>query len=312
MFDGVLRIGTRGSALALAQTEEVVAPLRVAWPDLRIEVVVIAPLGDRRKRARLQSLGRGAFVKGIEEPLLRGEIDAAVHSAKDMPSELPHGLTIAAYPRRADARDVIVNRWDARFDELPAGARLGTSSPRRAGQLLAARDDIEIAPIRGNVDTRLGMVGKDGYDGVVLAAAGLDRLGLSDAISDYLDPALCVPDSAQGALAVETRADDREIAELFAPVNHARTWREASAERAFVEAAGGGCRVPVAAYAVESGDTLRIRTVACLPDGSEIYRSEVSAPTGEDIGRVGVAGRAAIEALIGAGADAIMYGARDE
>ena len=190
MFDGVLRIGTRGSALALAQTEEVVAPLRVAWPNLRIEVVVITPLGDRRKRARLQSLGRGAFVKGIEEPLLRGEIDAAVHSAKDMPSALPDGLAIVAYPSRADARDVIVNRWGARFDELPAGARLGTSSPRRAGQLLAARNDIEIAPIRGNVDTRLGMVGEDGYDGVVLAAAGLERLGLSNEISDYLDPAL--------------------------------------------------------------------------------------------------------------------------
>ena len=307
MFDGVLRIGTRGSALALAQTEEVVAPLRVAWPGLRIEVVVIAPLGDRRKRARLQSLGRGAFVKGIEEPLLRGEIDAAVHSAKDLPSALPDGLTVAAYPRRADARDVIVNRWGAGFDELPAGARLGTSSPRRAGQLLAARDDIEIAPIRGNVDTRLDMVGEDGCDGVVLAAAGLERLGLSNEISDYLDPALCVPDSAQGALAVETRTNDVEIAELFAPVNHAQTWREASAERAFVEAAGGGCRVPVAAYAIESDDTLRIRTVACLPDGSEMYRSEVSTPAGDTVG----AGRAAVEALIGAGADAIMYEARD-
>ena len=301
-MDGVLRIGTRGSKLALAQTDEVVSLLRGAWPDLRIEIVVIAPEGDRRKRARLQSLGRGTFVKGIEEPLLRGEIDAAIHSAKDMPSEIPDGLAIVAHPKRADARDVIVNRWDAAFGELPAGARIGTSSPRRAGQLLAARGDIEIVPIRGNVDTRLGMVGGDGYDGVALAAAGLERLGLLDAVSDYLDPAICVPDSAQGALAVETRAGDTEIARLFAPVNHARTWREVSAERAFVEAAGGGCRVPVAAYAVESGDTLRIRAVACLPDGSEIFRSEVSAPAGDAMG----AGRAAIAALVDAGADAIM------
>ena len=302
MFDGVLRIGTRGSALALAQTEEVVAPLRAAMPDLRIEAVVIAPLGDRRKRARLQSLGRGAFVKGIEEPLLRGEIDAAIHSAKDMPSELPDGLAIAAHPQRADARDVIVNRWSVPFRELPAGARLGTSSPRRAGQLLAARDDIEIVPIRGNVDTRLGMVGKDGLDGVVLAAAGLERLGLSDAITEYLDPALCLPDSAQGALAVEIRAGDSEITELFAPVNHAQTWREVSAERAFVESAGGGCRVPVAAYAVESGDALSVRAVACLPDGSRIYRAMVSAPAGDADG----AGQAALGALRMAGANAIM------
>ena len=305
MFDGVLRVGTRGSALALAQTEEAVEPLRGAWPGLRIEIVIIAPLGDRRKRARLQSLGRGAFVKGIEDPLLRGEIDAAVHSSKDLPSPLPDGLTVVAYPRRADARDVIVNRWEASFDELPAGARLGTSSPRRAGQMLAARDDIEIAPIRGNVDTRLDMVGKDGYDGVVLAAAGLERLELHDVVSEYLSPDLCLPDSGQGALAIEARAGDAAVASLFAPVNHARTWREVSAERAFAEAAGGGCRVPVAAYAVESGDTLRIRAVACLPDGSEIYRAQVCVDSGDAIG----AGRAAVEALIGAGADAIMYGA---
>ena len=305
MFNGVLKIGTRGSALSLAQTEEVAAPLRAAWPNLRIEIVAIASEGDRRKRARLQSLGRGTFVKGIEEPLLRGEIDAAIHSAKDMPSELPDGLAIAAHPRRADARDVIVNRWGVPFEELPAGARLGTSSPRRAGQLLAARDDIEIIPIRGNVDTRLGMVGKDGFDGVVLAAAGLERLGLSDAITEFLDPALCLPDSAQGALAAEIRAGDSEVAALFAPANHAQTWREVSAERAFVAAAGGGCRVPVSAYAVESGGVMRIRAMACLPDGSDIYRSEAVMPTGNAEG----AGRAALNMLRFAGADAILYGA---
>ena len=203
MSDRVIRIGTRGSALARVQTEEVVAVLRSAWPGIRIEVVPILPDGDRRKAAPLQSLGRGTFVKGFEEPLLEGDIDLAVHSAKDMPSTLPESLTIIAYPRRNDPRDVIVNRWGARFDDLPRGARLGTSSPRRAGQLLSARPDIEVVPIRGNVDTRIGRVGEDGYDGVVLAAAGLERLGRGGEISDLLDPNLCVPDAGQGALAVE-------------------------------------------------------------------------------------------------------------
>ena len=168
MKDRVIRIGTRGSALARVQTDEVVSELRAAWPHIEVEVVPILPDGDRRKAAPLQSLGRGTFVKGLEEPLLEMEIDLAVHSAKDMPSALPGGLTIVAYARRKDPRDVIVNRWGLRFEALPTGARLGTSSPRRAGQLLSARTGIEVVPIRGNVDTRLGRVGQDGCDGVVL------------------------------------------------------------------------------------------------------------------------------------------------
>ena len=303
MSDRVIRIGTRGSALAIAQSEEVVASLRAAWPQIQIEVIPIMPDGDRRKTAPLQTLGRGTFVKGLEEPLLKGEIDLAVHSAKDMPSTLPGELAIVAYPERKDPRDVIVNRWHARFEDLPAGAKLGTSSPRRAGQLLSARPDINIVPIRGNVDTRLGKVGEDAYDGVVLASAGLERLGRGGEISDLLDPDLCVPDAGQGAIAVEAREDDSELAGLLAPLSHAATWSTVTAERAFVDATGGGCRVPVAAYAIESKGVLEIRTMACLPDGSRIFRSVLEAPIEDPV----AAGRAAAKALEATGADEIMY-----
>lgn len=306
MRERVIRIGTRGSALARVQAEEVVTALRTAWPHIQVEVVPILPDGDRRKAAPLQSLVRGTFVKGLEEPLLKGEIDLAVHSAKDMPSGLPEGLTIVAYPRRRDPRDVIVNRWDVGFDDLAPGARLGTSSPRRTGQLLSARPDIEVVPIRGNVDTRIGKVGEDGYDGVVLAAAGLERLGWTDKVSEFLRPDLCIPDAGQGALAVEARDEDAEMAELLAAVDHARTRTTVTAEREFVEATGGGCRVPVAAYATECGDLLKIMTMACLPDGSQIFRAALECASDDPVS----AGRSAARALELTGADAIMYEAR--
>ncbi|MCY4654783.1 MAG: hydroxymethylbilane synthase, partial [Dehalococcoidia bacterium] len=225
-----VRIGTRGSALAIAQTGEVVSALRKAWPEAVFEVVRITPVGDRRKSAPLLSLGRGAFAKGVEEWLLDGRIDMAVHSAKDMPTTLPEGLVIAAYPKRKDARDLLVNSLNVGLSELQAGARLGTSSPRRSGQLLAARPDIEIVPIRGNVDTRLSRVSGDDLDGVALAAAGLERLGRIGEATEILDPELCVPDAGQGALAVETRAGDGRMREMAGAVNHASTWAAVTAE----------------------------------------------------------------------------------
>ena len=301
-----VRVGTRGSALAIAQTEEVVSALGKAWPETDFEVVRITPDGDRRKSAPLLSLGRGAFAKGVEEWLLDGRIDMAVHSAKDMPATLPEGLAIAAYPKRKDARDVIVSRLKEGFFELRPGARLGTSSPRRSGQLLAARSDIEIVPIRGNVDTRLSKVSGDGLDGVVLAAAGLERLGRIGEATEILDPDLCAPDAGQGALAVETRLGDERMREMVGAINHAPTWAAVSAERAFVDFIGGGCRVPVAAYAVPSGGKLRITTMACLPDGSQIYRKRVEASAADPES----AGREAARSLMQTGADAIVYGER--
>lgn len=301
-----VRVGTRGSALAIAQTEEVVSALSEAWPEAVFEVARITPMGDRRKSAPLLSLGRGAFAKGVEEWLLDGRIDIAVHSAKDMPTVLPEGLVIAAYPERKDARDLIVNRFGAGFFDLPEGASVGTSSPRRSGQLLAARSDIEIAPIRGNVDTRLSRVSDDDLDGVALAAAGLERLGRIGEATEILDPELCVPDAGQGALAVETREGDEQMREMVGAVNHAPTWAAVSAERAFVDFIGGGCRVPVAAYAAPSGGKLRIATMACLPAGSRIYRKRVEASAADPES----AGREAARSLLATGADAIIYGER--
>ena len=247
-----IRVGTRTSALAMAQTEEVVGTLRSSFPDTHFQIVPITSDGDRKKDAPLLSLGRGTFAKRLEQALLDGDIDIAVHSAKDLASALPDGLAITAYPERKDPRDVIVNRWGLPFGDLPPGATLATSSPRRCGQLLSVRPDITFVPIRGNVDTRLSKV-EDGCDGVVLAAAGLQRLGRLDEATEILTPDLCVPDAGQGALAVETRADDEATTKMLAAVNHSETWAAVTAERAFVQTAGGGCRVPVAAYAVVEG-----------------------------------------------------------
>ena len=307
MSGRIVRVGTRGSALAIAQTEEVVSALSRAWPEVRFEIVRITPVGDRRKSAPLLSLGRGAFAKGVEEWLLDGRIDMAVHSAKDMPTILPEGLMIAAYPERKDARDLIVNRFGAGFFDLPEGARLGTSSPRRSGQLLAARADIKIVPIRGNVDTRMSKAGEAGLDGVALAAAGLERLGRIGEATELLEPELCVPDAGQGALAVEILAEDEGMRQMTEAVNHAPTWAAVTAERAFVDAIGGGCRVPVAAYAIPRGEYLDIRTMACLPDGSRIYRNRIEAPISDPES----AGREAARALMETGADSIVYGERE-
>ena len=297
-----IRVGTRTSALAIAQTDEVVGTLRMSFPDTQFQIVPITSEGDRNKDAPLLSLGRGTFAKRLEQSLLDGDIDMAVHSAKDLASALPDGLVIAAYPERKDPRDVIVNRWGLRFDDLPSGATLATSSPRRCGQLLSLRPDITFVAIRGNVDTRLSKVG-DGCDGVVLAAAGLERLGRLDEATEILTTDLCVPDAGQGALAVETRFDDDLVKEMLEVVNHRETWAAVTAERAFVQTAGGGCRVPVAAYAVVQAGELRIRTVACLPDGSEIFRKSVTGSADDPH----LAGRAAAHALMQTGADSIMY-----
>ena len=267
-----VKVGSRTSPLSLAQTEEILRPLRALEPDREFVVVPITTGGDKNKDAPLLSLGRGMFVKEIEQALLRGEIDLAVHSAKDMTSTVPDGLTIGAFGERKDPRDVLVNRWSLPFLELPSGARLGTSSPRRTAQLNALRDDIEILPIRGNVGTRIAKAASDEYDGVVLAAAGLVRLGMQGQVSEYLSPDVCIPEVGQGALAVEARASDSEVLELLARIDHKPTSTAVVAERAFLEKLGGGCQVPVAAYARLEGSELDISAMAALPDGSRIFR----------------------------------------
>ena len=234
--------------------------------------------GDRKKDAALVSLGRGAFAKDIELALLTGEVDLAVHSAKDLASELPEGLILAGSVPRQDPRDVLIDRWEAPLAELPPGARIGTGSPRRTALLKSLRPDIEVVPIRGNVGTRLGKVGGPECDGVVVAAAGLARLGRIDEVHELFPTDTFVPDAGQGTLAIEARTGDGPLLDMVRAIDHPATSAALEAERAFVGRIGGSCRVPVAAYAsfVDDG-ALRIHGMVAAPDGTQVFRREVSA-----------------------------------
>jgi len=295
-------VGSRSSPLALAQTEEVIGLLNAAHPDTQFEIVPLSTRGDRDKTSPLLSMDRGMFVKDIEAALLSGEIDFAVHSAKDLPADLPTGLTIAALTKREDPRDVVVNRWNVSFDDLPTGAILGTSSPRRVVQLKSRRPDLEFFAVRGNVGTRLEKSGTDEYDGVILAAAGIIRLGRASEISGYLDPQVCIPDVGQGALAIECREDDAATMNLLSAAEHTLTSIAVRAERAFLTAIGGGCTVPVAAHATVDGDSLRMSAMASSPDGSELIQLEDTF----NIGAPELAGAALATQLLQRGARKIL------
>jgi hydroxymethylbilane synthase len=220
-------------------------------------------------------MGLGVFVSELEERLLSGDLDMAVHSLKDMPTKLPGGLTLGAIMERRDPRDVLVNRWNSPVDQLPDGARIGTSSPRRAAQLRRYAPNVEVVPIRGNVETRLRKAEGDEADGAVLAAAGLARLGMDDRVADYLSPRRFVPPPGQGALAVEVRDDDRAMLELLAAIEDANTRFETAAERAFLETLGGGCQIPVGAFARSMGHELLMTIFLSNPDGSRIFTAKV-------------------------------------
>lgn len=264
---GVVRVGTRGSKLALRQTDEVIRQLHAAYPDMEFQVVTISTSGDRRADVPLPSLGVGAFIKEIERSLLEGSIDLAVHSLKDLPTLITDGLTLGAVLRRGDPRDVLVNKWGCTLAQLPAGARIGTSSPRREAQVKHLRPDVQVVPIRGNVETRLEKsIGAD-YDGAVLAAAGLDRLEMADRVSEYLAPKEFVPAPGQGALAVEVRSDDSGAMEMVSHIDHPGTRREVTCERAFLEELGSGCSLPAGAYATSDDDVMEL-TLFLAPDGA--------------------------------------------
>ena len=298
-----VKVGTRSSPLALAQTHEILAPLKSTFPEVDFEIIKITPDGDRRKSAPLLSMGRGMFVKELEAALLTEEIDFAVHSAKDMPADLPEGLQISAFGERIDPRDVLVDHAGRNLDTLPIGAKLGTSSPRRASQIKHAYPGLEILPMRGNVGTRLTKADGLEYDGVIVAAAGMIRLSLESEITEFLAVELCTPDAGQGALAVETRTSEAEIHDLLAAINHHETHITVTAEREFIAAIGGGCRVPVAAFATIDGEKLRLTAMAGLPDGSELFRVEI---VGE-ISDSKSAGQSAAHSLMESGASSILY-----
>jgi hydroxymethylbilane synthase len=303
-----VRVGTRGSALARVQTEHVVGLLRAAWPDLECELRPIVTQGDRTQASGepLPEIGgKGLFTAELEAALRDGEIDLAVHSLKDLPTEDPPGIALGAVCEREDVRDCLVARDGLTLAALPSGAVVGTSSLRRAAQLRALRPDLEVRSIRGNVDTRIRKVHEGEFDAVVLAAAGIRRLGVEDVVTEYLDDMLPAP--GQGALAVQCRADDADVLELLAAIDDAPARAATSAERAFLRALGAGCTAPVAAHArvLEplGGWTVLLDALVASVDGTRVVRVSGEGVPDE------VGARLAGDALA-AGADEILAAIR--
>ncbi|HEY7347692.1 MAG TPA: hydroxymethylbilane synthase [Ktedonobacterales bacterium] len=333
-------VGTRGSALAMWQTEAVIGLLRAEHPAVRFAVQTIKTQGDKTQALAipLAQLGdKGLFVAELEQALLAGQldiaveplndhllveherrvtetrqpIDAAVHSLKDLPGQLSAGLTLAAITERADARDVLVSRHGCTLEQLPPGARVATSSLRRRAQILHRRPDLQIVEIRGNIDTRLRKaLASDGPDAIILAAAGLARLGLSEWITEYLSLEVMLPAAGQGALAVEVRAADERLVRLVAAADHGPTRRAVSAERALLDTLGGGCQVPIGVYTSVEGEAgseyLWLRAMVASPDGAHLLRREARGPLDapEELGR------SVAQALLAAGAGELLAESR--
>lgn len=281
-------VGSRKSKLALTQTNWFINELKAAGVPFEFEVKEIVTKGDRILDVQLSKVGgKGLFVKEIEQALYDKEIDFAVHSMKDMPAVLPEGLVIGCIPPREDARDAFISKGHVKFADLPKGAVVGTSSLRRSAQLLTVRPDLTIQWIRGNIDTRLKKLETENYDAIILAAAGLKRLGWSDdVVTEYLDVDVCLPAVAQGSLGIECRADDAELLAELAKLTDAPTWTTAYAERTFLAAMDGGCQVPIAGYATVDGDNVTLTGLVASPDASVVYKETV---TGTDAVAVGEA-----------------------
>lgn len=287
LMEKPITIGTRGSKLALWQARWVQAALTERHPFLSAELAIIKTQGDKILDVPLAKVGgKGLFVKEIEEALLDGRIDIAVHSMKDMPAEIPDGLCIGAIPRREVPQDVLISNAGARLMELPTGARLGTSSLRRAAQVRYARPDIQILPLRGNLDTRMRKLRAGEMDAIILAAAGVKRLGLAEAITEYLEENLMLPAVGQGALCVETRENDPEIGPIVDPLDHLPTRQAVTAERAFLHRLEGGCQVPIAAHARIDADILVLTGLVAATDGKQVYKEALTGPAqdGQNIG----------------------------
>lgn len=272
-----IKIGTRGSRLALWQAEFVAAELKKFFPALDVELVTVHTTGDKILDAPLAKIGgKGLFTKELEFQLARGEIDAAVHSLKDVPTELPDGFRIAAITRRAQPFDAFVSNKFPTFAALPTGAVIGTSSLRRAAQVSALRPDVAIKNLRGNVETRLGKLDAGDFDAIILAAAGLDRLGHAARIRELLTA--IIPAAGQGALAIETRGDDESTLRLVRRLNDAETFAAAEVEREFLREVGGSCQVPVGVFAQVVNEQLTVRAVIASPDGKRLVTDSETAP----------------------------------
>lgn len=298
-----IRIATRKSPLALWQSEHVARLLQQAHPGLDVELVQMSTQGDKILDSPLAKVGgKGLFVKELEQSMMEGRADIAVHSMKDVPAELPAGLHLPVVIAREEPRDAFVSAHHARFDALPHGARVGTSSLRRQCQLKAARPDLEILDLRGNVGTRLRKLDEGQFDAVILASAGLMRLGLAERITERLSPRVCLPAVGQGVIGIECREDDAEINALVAAANDAETGTRIRAERAMNARLGGGCQVPIAGHAVLDGDGVTLDGLVGYPDGSMILRAERSGPVAD----AEAVGAALADELLGRGADRIL------
>lgn len=274
-----LNLGTRGSKLALWQSHRVAEELKKVLPDLEIRIKTIKTQGDKILDVALSRIGdKGLFTKEIENELLEGNIDLAVHSMKDLPGEMDPALTIGAVLHREDPRDVLISHKGFRFDELPRGGVLGTSSLRRIAQIKACRPDLEMVSLRGNVETRIKKMQEQELDGIVLAWAGVSRLGLTEMITDFLPEDLVLPAVGQGAIAVQIRTDDCKTREVLDLINDKTARYEISAERSFLRKLQGGCQVPIGSRAVVNGTQICIRGLICSLDGTRLYRQEISGP----------------------------------
>jgi len=298
-----LRIIARKSPLAMWQANHVRDRLRSLHADLPLETMHVTTQADRFLDRSLASMGgKGVFVKELEQAILRGEADIAVHSMKDLPVALPDGLMLRAVLRREDARDVLVSPAAAALDGLAAGSRVGTSSLRRRSQLLHRRPDLQVAEVRGNVGTRIDRLDRGEYDALVLAAAGLLRLGYADRIGQFLAPEIMLPAVGQGALGIECREDDPEVAALVEPLNDRDTWRCVAAERAVNRRLYGSCHLPIAGFAQIRGASLQLHALVGNLDGSRVIRSSIAG----DPERAEALGEALGEALFNQGGDALL------
>ncbi|MET0574830.1 MAG: hydroxymethylbilane synthase [Mesorhizobium sp.] len=295
------RIGTRGSALALAQAAETRARLMAAHglPESAFEIVPISTSGDRiQDRPLSEAGGKGLFTKEIEEALLDGRIDIAVHSSKDMPTVLPEGLDLVAFLPREDPRDAFIGRSVPTIVELPQGATVGSSSLRRQALIRRMRPDLKVITFRGNVQTRLRKLGEGQVEGTMLANAGLRRLGMADVITDLMSLEEFPPAPGQGAICIEAKIGNRRMSDLLAPLNHAPTGAALACERAFLSALDGSCRTPLAGYASVEGEILRFSGLVITPDGSEAHDIAAHGPVSDAAG-IGRAAGAAIRAKAG-------------
>ncbi len=284
----MLQIGTRGSKLAVWQAEYVASELKKIVPELRINIRIIKTIGDKILDAALSRIGdKGLFTKEIENELINGNIDIAVHSMKDMPSQLEEGLCIGAVLKRENPQDVLISHKNYIFKDLPANALIGTSSLRRIAQIKAFRPDISTVDIRGNVETRIRKMKEQNLDGIILAFAGIKRLGFEGLITDFLPCDLLMPAVGQGAIAVESRSGDREILNLLQKINHRPTYLSTMAERCFLNELEGGCQVPIGSLAIIRDETLILQGIVASLDGKECYRAsrEGNLKDAEFIGR---------------------------